>query len=390
MANKQNQTVKKSSKKSTVTSKRPPGPSPLKATPPKVLKKQAQSTMRRVYKPAFKELGREEKRLESLSNKRKADNAYYLDWLNKQSQQLTAHEDAARTELIGAQQQAGREIEDGYNSLRDHLVSTGEQTPGVISDPGDANAFDVSNQAQRDRELVGAERQKTMDQLRSREGMASVMQANNFATVAAAEARRTADRWEGLSKIAGAKDNLRLTRAADTAKEVARLLDREIQKAQIRGEQRASATSAALEAKRFGLDAKKLGLEAEEFDYEKEYDNRNFKLKGAELGEDKRWHDIQAKLKGKKNHQEKAEANHQVTTIIQEGISLIAQKKNWQKLLGTKKGKQKLALILGGPDFLGSPLAAQTAVELVATGKITGSQQKNWKQIGYVPPPKWR
>lgn len=360
--------------------------SPLAPASPQQLRREAMSTMRAIYKPAFKQLGREQSRMLSISEKRKADNQYYLNWLNNQSQQLSAHQDAANSALLAAGQAAGQELEKGYTDLRDHLVATGESTPGVVSNPGDATAFDVSAQAQRDRELVNAQRAQTQAQVSSGQQASDLAGANNFATIAAAEASRVGDQWKALSELGDAKTKLRLSRAADAAKETARLLDREIQKTQIRGQLSASQAQAALEAKRFGLDLKEFGLDASKLNFEQSKFNRKFGLEKREAAETKSYHEAQTALKGAKSREDKMKASHKITAVIQEGISTIASNKNLQKSLEKNPEKVKRRLM----QILGSATAASAAVELVTTGKLNPTTRSDLKQIGYIVPPKWR
>lgn len=360
--------------------------SPLAPMTPKALRRQAKETMRAVYKPAFKQLGREEAHMLSISEKRKADNAYYLNWLDKQSGQLQAHQDAANAALEAAGSAASADVAQNYEGLRDQLVATGESTPGVISDAGNATAFDVSGQANRDQELIGNARQQSLDQIRSGISASDLAQANNFATIAAAEASRVGDQWKALSQIADAKQQVRLARGADTAKEVARLLDREVQKSQIRGQISASQTEAALKAKKFGLDLSKFGLEAEKFNFERTKSNRKFGLENREANETKRYHEATAESKSADTRQEKIKSSHKITAIIQEGISTIASNKNLQKQLEDHPELVKRRLM----KILGSATAANAAVELVSTGKLSGTTKESLKQIGYIIPPKWR
>lgn len=360
--------------------------SPLAPTSPKALRRQAAATMRAIYKPAFKQLGREESRMLSISEKRKADNAYYLDWLTKQSAQLTAHQDAANAALTAAGDDVASDLETGYSELRDKLVATGASQPGVISNAGEAVAFDVSGQAQRDRELVAAERQRSQDQIAASGDSSAMAQANNFAVMAAAEAKRVSDVWKGLSELGDAKQKLRLSKAADTAKEVARLFDREIQKTQVRGQISSAQAQAALEAKRFGLDLKEFGLDLEKFNFEKTESNRKYGLEKRKIRETEEYHDATTELKRAKTRQEKVEASQKITAIIQEGVSTIAANKRLHKLLENDPQKLKRHLM----KILGSATAANAAVELVRTGELNSTTRADLKQLGYIIPPKWR
>jgi len=359
---------------------------PLEAMSPKELRQQAMKTVRAIYKPAFKQLGREEQRMLSISSKRKNDNAYYLNWLDKKSQQLQAHQDAANAAILKAGADATAETGQAYQDLRADLIETGESTPGVVSNVGDATAFDVSGQASRDQALIESARNQTQGQLGAIEDASQMAAASNFAFIAGQEAKRVGDQWEALSKLGDAKQELRLSRAADAAKEISRLFDREIEKAQIRGQMSAAETQAMLEAKRFGLDVSKLELDREQFDFEQTESNRKFGLEKKKHQETVRWHNIEAQLKKADNKAEQRKANQKVTAIIQEGISTIASNPNLQRRLSKNPNAVKQRLM----KILGSATAASAAVELVGQGKLNPTTRQDLRALGYIVPPKWR
>lgn len=360
--------------------------SPLAPMTPQQLRKQAQETMRAVYKPAFKQLGNEQKRMVSISEKRKADNAYYLNWLNQQSKEISAHDDAANAALLSAGQKSQQEVGDAYSGLRDQLVSSGETTPGVVSDVGDATAFDVSGQANRDEQLVNAVRGQTQGQIAATTGSQEAATASNFAQIAAAEATRVGDQWKGLSELGDARQKLRLSRAGDAAKEVARLLDREVQKAQIRGQLGASAATAAIEAKKFGLDVGKLELDKAKFGFEQEKFGKTFGLEKSKANETERYHIAETELKKSKTHEEKLKASYPITQQITEGVNFLASTPALKNLYETNplKAKKKLAAKLG------SVTAANAASSLYGTGKLNAQVRTELTNFGYIVPPKWR
>lgn len=367
--------------------------SPLAPMTPAQLRKQAMETIRAIYKPAFKQLGREEKRLMSISEKRKTDNQYYLTWLDGQSKQLQAHTEAANQGLLAAGKEAAADVNQGYEDLRQQLLATGQNTPGVVSNPGEANAFDVSGQAQRDRELVEAARSKTQSQIGSTNADAAMAGANNFALIAASEAQRVGDQWKGLSELGDSKTKLRLSKAADAAKEVSRLLDREIQKAQIRGQIRSAEAQAELEAARFGLDKSKFGLDVKEFNFEQEKSAKKYGLEKRKIhneerkiNETHRYHTAEIELQQAKSHQEKMKASHKITAVIQEGISTIAANPNLKSKLQKNPDAVKRRLM----KILGSATAAHAAVELITMGRLTSTTRQDLRQIGYIIPPRWR
>lgn len=357
---------------------------------PKQLRRQAQHTIKAIYKPAFAQLGREQKRTVSISEKRKADNAYYLNWLNSQSNQLQAHDEAAQAALLSAGQQAQQEVTKGYSDLQKQLVESGQSDPGTVSNAGEANAYDVSGEASRAQQQIASERAASRAQLESGGDSGALAQANNFAVIAAAEANRQADLWKQLSKFGDARQQLRLTRAADSAKEVARLFDREIEKAKTRSDIKANAVNSALTAAKFGLDKKKFGLDVREFETDSALAKKKFRLEKGKAGETKRHNkateaNTRASTAASVNKQQEKE-NHKITRAIQEGVGVLG---NHPKLAGkVSKDPQGVASRL--TKILGSAVAANAAVELFTHGRLSGSTRQHLHALGYTIPKQWR
>lgn len=258
---------------------------PLAPIPPKAIRQQAISLMRTLYKPGFEQLSNEEKRVNSISEKRKSDNSYYLNWLNQQSELLNAHEDAARTQLLAAGQQTQNEVAQGWDDLHGQLAANASSEAGVTSDPASGIAINLSDEAHKSANDIADQRTATQDQLGTLQTGASLGHTINMAEIAALEGRRIADQDEGLTTVKNQRQELRLNRASEAAKTFKEGLDKEVEKAQGRASIAASEATAAIEAKRFGLDASKAKLDAEEFGFEKGYKNRKFGLEQRELAQ---------------------------------------------------------------------------------------------------------
>lgn len=358
----------------------------LEPMTPQQLRKQAAHTIHSIYKPSFAQLGREQKRTMSIAEKRKADNAYYLNWLNTQSNQLQAHEDAANTALLQSGQQAQSEVNKGYEDLHKQLLASGESTPGVVSSAGDANAFDVSGAAATAAQQIGSERAASQAQIASAGNTGALAKANDFALIAAQEANDQASKWQALSKLGDARQQLRLSRAADQAKEVARLFDREIEKAKTRADIHGNAINSALAAAKFGLDKSKFQLDVSEFEQQSALEGKKFHLDQRKANETKAYHQATVGLSKAKNHEAKEKESHKITHVIQEGISYIAS----HKKLSNKLAKNPELIVQRLTKILGSSVAAHAAVELTSTGKLNPTTQSSLTQIGYIVPPKWK
>ena len=359
----------------------------LAPIPPKVLRQQAKNLMRTLYAPSFKQLGREESRLNSISEKRKSDNSYYLNWLTKQSELLQAHEDQARTSVNAAGAAAQQEVQAGWDELQSKLVADGNTAPGVVSNMGEAKAFDTTAAAAKSNAEIENQRAATEAQQERNIGAASISSANNFALMASSEAKRVADQWEGLSKLGDAKQELRLSRAADAAKEVARSLDKEIEKSQARAQIAASSASATLEAKRLGLDRKKLGLEEGEFDFEKGESRRKYGLEKRKtrneerkIGNEEKDDARSRSEKGEDARRDARQKNQEINAKVYEGVNFISNNPNLQ----AKIERNPQAVLKRLQTVLVSPFVARIAFQLYTQGHVGSGVRKQLKAIGYT------
>ena len=374
---------------------------PLAPIPTKVLRNQAMQLMRTLYKPGFAQLSNEEKRVNSISEKRKADNSYYLNWLTKQSELLGAHEENARAQVMAAGQQAQGEVQKGWEDLHGQLVADAGAEAGVTTLPGEAKAFNLSDESLKGAHDIQDQRTATQDQLSTLQTGASLGSAANFAEIAAMEGRRQGDQGEALSKIGNSRQELRLTRAAEAAKEFARGQDKEIEKAQARASIAASEATAAIEAKRFGLDAKKAALEGKEFNFEKGYKNRKLgfeklsqqqkheiesgNLTVAEAEEENRKKHVENE--GKTTPAEKAKSgekqkakNQQINANINTVLTQIQHNPKLQNMAG--KNYQQLEQILHN-KYGYNPLAIAAGAQLYLNGEISPALKEKLRSVGY-------
>jgi hypothetical protein len=389
---------------------------PLAPIPPKALRHQAMTLMRTLYKPGFTQLSNEEKRVNSISEKRKADNAYYLNWLTKQSELLNAHEENARAQVLAAGQQTQQEVQKGWEAVSPELQQSAAEEPGAagqLEQTGEPSLLQAS--AQRGANMIGEQRAQTQDQLETSANRANTGPQVNFAEIAALEGKRLSDQNEGLTSIRNSRQELRENRAAEAAKRYAEGLDKEIEKAQARASIAASEATAAIEAKRFGLDAKKAKLEAQEFGFEKGYKNRKLGLEGKEFNfakekqrvetelEEKKINQTQAKIRiekleeknrkakveneGQRTPAEKAKArekqrtkNQQINANIETTVQTLHQTPRLRKLAQTNPAKLKEIL---HNKYGYNPVAIQVAVELYLGHELSQSTRRALESIGY-------
>lgn len=207
-------------------------PDPLKQRTQDSLKQQASSTIASAYAPAETELTQQETRAKSIDAKRSRDNQYYLDWLTARSGELNAHAQAADQALIQRNDQIAAETAAHNDALKSNLVASAQATQGNVSDPNSSTAFNnTAAEGIRSNDVVANQRAASASFVSSNEKQNASDQAVNFAQIAASESRRQADTYKTLSGVADERTKLALSKAADSSKEVARLLDGEISKA---------------------------------------------------------------------------------------------------------------------------------------------------------------
>lgn len=204
-------------------------PEAMKARTKSSLRTEADTTVKAAYAPAEKEISLNEERTKAIDTKRARDNQYYLDWLAGKSAEINAHTEAANTlvrEKVGAIQAATGQA---ATAMRSQIAAAVTQTPGVVSDPNQSTTLnrDVPAAGVANTEAVGNAATATEQQITSQNAKQAGYDASNFALIASMEAKRQGDTWNRLADLGDEKQKLQLTKAADTAKEVARLLDDE-------------------------------------------------------------------------------------------------------------------------------------------------------------------
>jgi hypothetical protein len=231
-------------------------PRPLKERTGKSLRAEAKKTILEAYKPAEQELTDREKKIKALDAKRASDNAYYNDWLKTRSDQLIENQKTAKAAHDARQAEIQRQLGTQLEAGKHAAAKAAGGHAGVVSDPSQSTALANSGEADRASKNVAGAVGLAEQQSHTNEGHLAATAANNFAIVAAEEARRIAQTWEGLKDVADDKQKVQLSKAADTAKEVARLLDGEVGKANSNRE--AYLAGAVLDVKGKELDLKAL------------------------------------------------------------------------------------------------------------------------------------
>lgn len=265
----------------------PSVPRPLKERTKAGLRHQAMRTMRKAYKPVLTGLNQQSERIKALDEKRRTDNLHYQQWVADQLAALDkskaavdstvqSHLDtvrADRSEALGQEQQ-------------DALAGAGNyQNENVTSQRSDSTALDFSDETAQELTQLDNTRQ-TMDEtlLRSTDRSAAAS-ANTIALGAAREADRVSQTWEALMDVADEKEKVKLQRAADSAKEVSRLLDQEISKSQSNREFKAALAKLNLDKKGLQQDAHQF---AQTLAQNRLENLQDYKLGKARINESKR------------------------------------------------------------------------------------------------------
>lgn len=228
--------------------KQPTVPNYLAPQTPQQIKKTATTTIAAAYKPAKQDLNHQQKQAQAISDKRSADNKYYLAWLNTQEQALQAHADAANTQLVGMEQGFAQQQAQLFNGQQPGLVAGADARSGNVSNNAQSTALNqtvTQNQALNAARL-GSTSQSGLETISRDQDMLGAVRLNSSAAISAADQKQLSDLQTTLSNIASARTKLFSSQAADTQKEIGRLGGIEIQKAQSNRDYQAALVAAGV------------------------------------------------------------------------------------------------------------------------------------------------
>jgi hypothetical protein len=210
-------------------------PRPLKERTPQSLRAQANTTISQSYAPAEKTLSDNESRIKAIDDKRKTDLNYYNQWLTDQNAKLDAAARTSDATLGTTLSSIQGDIHSGAQAVKGQVLSNVQNAPGTVTTNVAAQATQpglLDAAEQRASEQIGARQTAGAYGVNQAEGDRQIGAAANFATIAAQNAKRIGDTWTALQGVADDRGKLVLSKAADAAKEVNRLLDAEVTKAQ--------------------------------------------------------------------------------------------------------------------------------------------------------------
>jgi hypothetical protein len=215
------------------------GPRALQERSPRGIRQEAVRRIGSAYAPAATELDEREKRILNLDVTRQQDEEAYRNWEMTQQQRLTAASSAASQVLQDTLAGLAQEAQGLQNDV-DPLV---QAQLGPEHQHSVANVLLEQVAAARDRSQ-GAESSKFLEE-------------NVQASGQARAARRASETSASLADVNTERKTLAASKRADTIKEIARLADNEIGKAQGNRDFAAALQKLGIDRAKVGLDVKK-------------------------------------------------------------------------------------------------------------------------------------
>ncbi len=198
------------------------------------LASQATKTISSAYAPQYQNLAQQTKTAQGLSDKRSADNKYYLSWLDTQMSAIQAHADASNQALISAEQGLSNQQQGLYATQSADQVAAANARAGNVSNNAQSTPLTTGIQQSEaaGTGLLGSAEKNVLANAGTNTNALAATRANNYGFIGAAESKQLADLNTTLTSIGNARSTLATKQTADTAKEIARLQGVEIAKAQ--------------------------------------------------------------------------------------------------------------------------------------------------------------
>lgn len=210
------------------------GPAALRERSQAGIKKQALSTINAAYAPAEADIGSRRAQTNALDEKRRTDDQYYSDWLTSQQKTADAVSAASDAALLTQAAQLHGQAQAAGDANQQAAVQQAASTPGNVSNPDQSTALQAGLSANTTKSVGAADiaNANAVAQVARSGAQRATLQASNYAQAAALEARRQGDTYKALAGLSDEDAKLKLNKAADTSKEIARLLDQEVAKAE--------------------------------------------------------------------------------------------------------------------------------------------------------------
>lgn len=392
-------------------------PEPLRERSSASLRAQALKTVNSAYAPADASLTSRQTAISALDAKRRIDNQYYSDWLTGQQRSadaVSATSDAALLAQAGQLHGAAQAAGDGQQQ---QAIGQAAATPGTVSDPAQSTALQgLSANTTKSVGAADIANAAAISQVARSGAQRATLQASNYAQAAALEARRQGDTFSSLAKLSDDTTAEKLNKAADTNKEVSRLLDNEVTKAQnneqtsilsnkLNVQQSQFAQSLKIKKGALAVSKKNAATALTKAQHTAMLGDEKFKLDQAKYG------DAQAKDIYQRQHAlgpykpsaPKAGANRYTAgertasrkqiTSINNAVSTI---RTLTQNAGAKANTHEIRQILTGQKNVKNPNGGydhdivNAAYDIVALGHLSPQNYKTLKAEGLLIPKQWR
>lgn len=174
------------------------------------------ATVAAAYKPAFKQLNRQEKRVRNLDRKQARDEKAYRQWLASTQRSIAATSQQQQAQLATVEQGFHQQL---VGSIGQANAAAGNRA-AQVGGPGAAAGGDSLGDAVQGSATAASANlgENVVGHIAAGRGMLASVSTNNLAFVAAQSAKRKAATLEAISKLADARGDLAAKRAADSAK----------------------------------------------------------------------------------------------------------------------------------------------------------------------------
>lgn len=365
-------------------------PGPLRPLTRKGIHRQAMQTVNDAYRPAERDLDSQESRVRAIDEKRARDNQHYARWLEAQNARLRTEGAAADAALLRTEQEIATNVDQTYAESQKGARARAAAVAGNVSNPEQSLKLDMSPERQRAVETVANQRRQSAAQIGSGEKSSQFLQSSNALFMAAQDAKRQGQTFSALKDIADERGKVRFQKAADASKEIARLLDREITKAQSNREFSAATAKLGLDRAELQFDKQKFGkqhkLNTQEYLRKLSKDQIDARLKKIDLdltreglSETKRNNLVREQLRLREiiSGGKDGKANKRDTTAWRQYRGLIGDARFYVK---KKIPRDRIAFILSQEGNY-DELLVHAAIDKAAHGKINPKRRKKIKQL---------
>lgn len=192
--------------------------------------KQAQDTVNSSFAPGFTDLDQQGTRLAGLDEKRRADADHYKQWLQTNQEALFNQARSDDAQLLQKQTEIQGAVSSAWDQAQSTARNAAGQMAGTVSNPADSTALDMSDEKALANQQVADSRAATAASVGNSQTAAQQGASENAAFLAGLDSERAGQIFGAQKDLQDKRGSLVSERGAETAKEVARLLDQEIDK----------------------------------------------------------------------------------------------------------------------------------------------------------------